>query len=77
MYGAIIAIGCCYKGMTVSGGAEGVGRTVTEEVHLFARSISRVQHPLPWRDLRSRDSPRDRNLRSEADPSGSMRNVAR
>jgi len=32
MYGAIIAIVCCYKGMTASGGAEGVGRAVNEAV---------------------------------------------
>src|ERR1700726_1221627 len=28
IYGAIIAIVCCYKGMSASGGAEGVGRAV-------------------------------------------------
>jgi phospholipid/cholesterol/gamma-HCH transport system permease protein len=32
MYGAIIAIVCCYKGMTASGGAEGVGRAVNQAV---------------------------------------------
>ena len=32
MYGAIIAIVCCYKGMSASGGAEGVGRAVNEAV---------------------------------------------
>jgi phospholipid/cholesterol/gamma-HCH transport system permease protein len=32
--GAIIAIVCCYKGMTASGGAEGVGRAVNEAVVL-------------------------------------------
>jgi phospholipid/cholesterol/gamma-HCH transport system permease protein len=31
-FGAIIAIVCCYKGMTASGGAEGVGRAVNEAV---------------------------------------------
>jgi phospholipid/cholesterol/gamma-HCH transport system permease protein len=30
--GAIIAIVCCYKGMTASGGAEGVGRAVNQGV---------------------------------------------
>src|SRR6201984_3523106 len=30
IYGAIIAIVCCYKGMSASGGAEGVGRAVNE-----------------------------------------------
>ncbi len=32
MFGAIIAIVCCYKGMTASGGAEGVGRAVNQAV---------------------------------------------
>jgi phospholipid/cholesterol/gamma-HCH transport system permease protein len=32
MYGAIIAIVSCYKGMTASGGAEGVGRAVNQGV---------------------------------------------
>src|SRR5271170_2501226 len=32
MFGAIIAIVCCYKGMTASGGAEGVGKAVNEAV---------------------------------------------
>jgi phospholipid/cholesterol/gamma-HCH transport system permease protein len=31
-YGAIIAIVCCYKGLTVSGGPEGVGRAVNQAV---------------------------------------------
>jgi phospholipid/cholesterol/gamma-HCH transport system permease protein len=32
VFGAIIAIVCCYKGMTASGGAEGVGRAVNQGV---------------------------------------------
>jgi phospholipid/cholesterol/gamma-HCH transport system permease protein len=32
LYGAITAIVCCYKGMTASGGAEGVGRAVNQAV---------------------------------------------
>jgi len=32
VYGAIIAIVCCYKGMTASGGGEGVGRAVNQAV---------------------------------------------
>jgi phospholipid/cholesterol/gamma-HCH transport system permease protein len=32
IFGAIIAIVCCYKGMSASGGAEGVGRAVNESV---------------------------------------------
>jgi phospholipid/cholesterol/gamma-HCH transport system permease protein len=31
-FGAMIAIVCCYKGMTASGGAEGVGRAVNQAV---------------------------------------------
>jgi phospholipid/cholesterol/gamma-HCH transport system permease protein len=32
MFGAIIAVVACYKGMTASGGAEGVGRAVNHAV---------------------------------------------
>jgi phospholipid/cholesterol/gamma-HCH transport system permease protein len=32
IFGAIIAIVCCYKGITASGGAEGVGRAVNQAV---------------------------------------------
>src|SRR6266513_2542584 len=32
MFGAIIAIVCCYKGMTASGGPQGVGRAVNQAV---------------------------------------------
>ncbi len=32
LFGAIIAVVCCYKGMTVSGGPEGVGRAVNQAV---------------------------------------------
>jgi phospholipid/cholesterol/gamma-HCH transport system permease protein len=32
LFGAIIAIVCCHKGMTASGGAEGVGRAVNQAV---------------------------------------------
>ncbi|HWX46254.1 MAG TPA: ABC transporter permease [Solirubrobacteraceae bacterium] len=31
-FGAIVAIVCCYKGMTASGGAEGVGRAVNQAI---------------------------------------------
>jgi phospholipid/cholesterol/gamma-HCH transport system permease protein len=31
-FGAIVAIICCYKGMTASGGAEGVGRAVNQAI---------------------------------------------
>uniref|UniRef100_UPI00356A19FF ABC transporter permease n=1 Tax=Paraconexibacter sp. TaxID=2949640 RepID=UPI00356A19FF len=32
LYGAIIAVVCCYRGMTVSGGPEGVGRAVNRAI---------------------------------------------
>src|ERR671926_275980 len=32
LFGAIIAIVCCYKGMTATGGAQGVGRAVNQAV---------------------------------------------
>jgi phospholipid/cholesterol/gamma-HCH transport system permease protein len=32
VYGAAIAIVCCYKGLNVSGGPEGVGRAVNQAV---------------------------------------------
>jgi phospholipid/cholesterol/gamma-HCH transport system permease protein len=32
MYGGIVAVVCCYKGMTASGGAAGVGRAVNQAV---------------------------------------------
>ncbi len=32
LFGAIIAIVCCYKGMTASGGAQGVGKAVNQAV---------------------------------------------
>jgi phospholipid/cholesterol/gamma-HCH transport system permease protein len=32
IYGAMISIVCCYKGMTASGGAQGVGRAVNQAV---------------------------------------------
>jgi phospholipid/cholesterol/gamma-HCH transport system permease protein len=39
LYGAIIAIVCCYKGMSASGGAEGVGRAVNEAVVITLTGI--------------------------------------
>ena len=39
VFGAIIAIVCCYKGMSASGGAEGVGRAVNEAVVLAFTAI--------------------------------------
>jgi phospholipid/cholesterol/gamma-HCH transport system permease protein len=39
-YGAIVAIVCCYKGMTTSGGAEGVGRAVNQAVVIALMSVA-------------------------------------
>jgi phospholipid/cholesterol/gamma-HCH transport system permease protein len=44
LYGAITAIVCCYKGMTASGGAEGVGRAVNEAVVLVFLSIGALDY---------------------------------
>ena len=43
MFGAIIAIVCCYKGMTASGGAAGVGRAVNQAVVIAIARRVRVQ----------------------------------
>jgi phospholipid/cholesterol/gamma-HCH transport system permease protein len=40
MYGAIVAIVCCYKGMTASGGAAGVGRAVNQAVVIALVAVS-------------------------------------
>jgi phospholipid/cholesterol/gamma-HCH transport system permease protein len=40
IFGAIVAIVCCYKGMTASGGAEGVGRAVNQAVVTALLGIS-------------------------------------
>ena len=39
LYGAIIAIVCCYKGLTASGGPEGVGRAVNQAVVISMLAI--------------------------------------
>jgi phospholipid/cholesterol/gamma-HCH transport system permease protein len=39
LFGAIIAIVACYKGMTASGGAEGVGRAVNQSVVIAFMAI--------------------------------------
>ena len=39
LFGSIIAIVCCYKGMTASGGAEGVGRAVNQAVVIAFMAI--------------------------------------
>jgi len=40
IYGAIIAIVCCYKGMSASGGAEGVGRAVNQAVVITFTAVA-------------------------------------
>jgi phospholipid/cholesterol/gamma-HCH transport system permease protein len=44
IFGAIIAIVCCYKGLTVSGGAEGVGRAVNQSVVIAFMAIGCVNY---------------------------------
>jgi phospholipid/cholesterol/gamma-HCH transport system permease protein len=44
IFGAIIAIVCCYKGMTASGGAEGVGRAVNQAVVVSFLGIGAVNY---------------------------------
>jgi phospholipid/cholesterol/gamma-HCH transport system permease protein len=44
MFGAIIAIVCCYKGMTASGGAEGVGRAVNQAVVIAFMGIGAIDY---------------------------------
>jgi phospholipid/cholesterol/gamma-HCH transport system permease protein len=39
LFGAIVAVVCCYKGMNASGGAEGVGRAVNEAVVIATLGI--------------------------------------
>ena len=48
IFGAIIAIVCCYKGLTAKGGPEGVGRAVNQAVVIAFMAIGVVQlrlHP--------------------------------
>ena len=81
LFGAIIAVVCCYKGMTASGGAEGVGRAVNQAVviaflGIFAFNYAFTQtllatHPeittIPEIDERSDRHPQglDRELRRD------------
>jgi len=44
LFGAIIAIVCCYKGLTVKGGPEGVGRAVNQAVVISFMSIGVVNY---------------------------------
>ena len=66
LFGAIIAIVCCYKGMTASGGAEGVGRAVNQAVVIAfmgcsrstTRSPRRCWPPIPRSPRSSNEVPR-------------------
>jgi phospholipid/cholesterol/gamma-HCH transport system permease protein len=44
VYGAVIAIVCCYKGMTASGGPEGVGRSVNQAVVIAFLLIGAIDY---------------------------------
>jgi phospholipid/cholesterol/gamma-HCH transport system permease protein len=44
IYGGVIAIVCCYMGLTASGGAEGVGRAVNRAVVLAFLAIGSVDY---------------------------------
>ncbi len=44
LFGAVIAIVCSYKGMTASGGAEGVGRAVNEAVVISFLGIFAINY---------------------------------
>ena len=44
IYGAVIAVVCCYKGMHVSGGAEGVGRAVNQSIVISFLAIAAIDY---------------------------------
>jgi phospholipid/cholesterol/gamma-HCH transport system permease protein len=44
LFGAMIAIVCCYKGLTASGGAEGVGRAVNQAVVIAFLAIGSIDY---------------------------------
>lgn len=44
IFGAVIAVVCCYKGMGVSGGAEGVGRAVNQSVVITFLAIGFIDY---------------------------------
>ena len=44
LFGALIAIVCCYKGMTASGGAEGVGRAVNQAVVITLLAVGALNY---------------------------------
>jgi phospholipid/cholesterol/gamma-HCH transport system permease protein len=44
LFGAVIAIVCCYKGLTASGGPEGVGRAVNQAIVIAFLAIGIVNY---------------------------------
>jgi phospholipid/cholesterol/gamma-HCH transport system permease protein len=44
IYGAVIAIVCCHKGITASGGSQGVGRAVNQAVVICFASIGFIDY---------------------------------
>jgi phospholipid/cholesterol/gamma-HCH transport system permease protein len=44
LFGAAIAVVCCYKGMTTSGGAEGVGKSVNEAVVIALIAVFAINY---------------------------------
>src|SRR5262249_50686691 len=44
IFGAIIAIVCCYKALTAKGGAEGVGRAVNQAVVIAFLAIGAIDY---------------------------------
>jgi phospholipid/cholesterol/gamma-HCH transport system permease protein len=44
LFGAIIAIVCCYKGLNASGGAEGVGRAVNQAIVISFLAVGIVNY---------------------------------
>src|SRR3954449_75862 len=44
LFGAAIAVICCYKGMTASGGPEGVGRAVNQAVVLSLLTVAVINY---------------------------------
>ena len=43
-FGAIIAVVCCYKGLTAKGGPEGVGRAVNQAVVISFLAIGCIDY---------------------------------
>jgi phospholipid/cholesterol/gamma-HCH transport system permease protein len=44
IFGAVIALVCCYKGLTASGGSEGVGRAVNQAIVIAFLAIGAIDY---------------------------------